>query len=259
MKTILLQGICYDEKSSFLKGASKAPPLIRDYLYSDSSNSFTETGLDIDSLDLKDMGDFVPADYFETERITSRHIRDGARLITLGGDHSITYPIIKAYNQVHGPFDLLQIDAHGDLYDEFEGDKYSHACPFARIMEGGHVSRLVQAGIRTMTTHQKEQAERFGVEVHEMKDYRLEALPEWPRPLYISLDMDCFDPAYAPGVSHHEPGGFTSRQVIELIHGLDAEIIGTDIVEYNPERDVQGITGALAAKMLKEIMGKMVG
>ena len=254
---ITLQGICYDEKSSFLKGPAKAPPLIREFLYSDSSNAFTELGFNTQTIDFNDVGDFYPIEYFDIQQITKQNCSTDSKLITLGGDHSITYPMLKAYSAVKDPFEILQIDAHGDLYHNFEGDPHSHACPFARIMEEKLASKLTQVGGRTYTQHQYEQAEKFAVEIHEMKDYDLQKL-SFSKPLYISLDMDGFDPAYAPGVSHHEPGGFTSRQVVDIIHSIDVEIIGADIVEYNPDRDVQGITGALAAKVLKEIIGKMV-
>lgn len=254
---IKIQGICYDEKSSFLKGPRKAPSLVRKFLHSDSSNPFTELGVNIQTFDIQDVGDFTPSKYFDIQHFTEKNCSVESKLITLGGDHSITYPLLRAYSKVKGPFDILQIDAHGDLYHDFEGDPYSHACPFARIMEEELASKLIQVGGRTYTHHQYEQAKKFGVEILEMKDYEL-AKMQFENPLYISLDMDCFDPACAPGVSHHEPGGFTSRQVIDLIHSIEVEIIGADIVEYNPDRDVQGITGALAAKMLKEIIGKIV-
>jgi len=154
--------------------------------------------------------------------------------------------------------DILQIDAHPDLYDKFEDDKYSHACPFARIMENGFAARLVQVGIRTLNTHQAEQAKKYKVEIHQMKNLDLSKIPKFKNPLYISLDMDGFDPAFAPGVSHHEPGGLSSRQVINLIQSIEAEVIGADIVEYNPNRDFQNMTAFLAAKMMKEIIGKMI-
>jgi len=125
-------------------------------------------------------------------------------------------------------------------------------------MESGLATRLVQVGIRTLTTHQKEQAEKFNVEIHQMKDLDLSRIRKFQNPLYISMDMDAFDPAFALGVSHHEPGGLSSRQVIDLIQNLDAEIIGADIVEYNPDKDFQKMTAYLAAKMMKEILAKMV-
>ena len=93
----------------------------------------------------------------------------GKRPVSLGGDHSITFPIVKAFARRHPELTIFHFDAHPDLYDEFEGNRLSHACPFARIMEAGLAKRLVQVGIRTMNRHQREQAERFGVEVVEMR------------------------------------------------------------------------------------------
>ncbi|NNF00692.1 MAG: agmatinase [Pyrinomonadaceae bacterium] len=255
---IIIQGIPYDEKSSYLQGARQAPPLIRKLFHSSSTNYFAENGVDTNSPYVVDKGDFEIKEYFDIEGITARHLEDKSRIVTLGGDHSITFPIIKAFAKTHSKIDLLHFDAHPDLYDELGGDKHSHACPFARIMEEGCVSRLVQVGIRTLNTHQKSQAEVFGVEIHEMKDLDISKIPDFENPVYISLDMDAFDPAFAPGVSHHEPGGLTSRQVIEIVQNIRQTVIGADIVEYNPKRDIQDITGALCAKMLKEFLGKML-
>ena len=258
MNQVIIQGIQFDEKSSYHQGPRLAPPLIREALHSGSSNMYAEDLTSIESPLIEDKGDFDIADYWDIERITQEHLDRGAKIFTLGGDHSITYPIIKAHSQKYSKLDILQIDAHCDLYDSFEGDKHSHACPFARIMESGLAVRLVQVGIRTLNTHQAEQAERFNVDIHQMKDLELSRIPKFENPLYISLDMDGFDPAFAPGVSHHEPGGLSSREVINLIQGIDTEVIGADIVEYNPNRDFQNMTAYLAAKMMKEILGKMM-
>nr|NIV28320.1 agmatinase [Anaerolineae bacterium] len=150
------------------------------------------------------------------------------------------------------------LDAHPDLYDEIEGNRYSHGCPFARIMEESLVTRLVQVGIRTMNPHQRAQAERFGVEVHEMRDWRPGTAFDFGGPVYLSLDLDVLDPAFAPGTSHHEPGGLSTREVLELIQNLRAPIVGADIVELNPKRDPLGITAMAAAKLLKEVVAGMV-
>ena len=257
MNKIIIQGIQYDDKSSFQRGPRLAPPLIRKVMNDGSANSFAENGLSLDDLSIQDVGDFDIEQYFDIEKITSNNLKISDKLLTLGGDHSITYPIIKAFAGKYQKIDILHIDAHCDLYDEFEGDKFSHACPFARIMENGFVENLVQVGIRTLNTHQAEQAQKFGVEIHEMKDLDLNRIPKFKNPLYISLDLDGFDPAYAPGVSHHEPGGLSTRQVLDLFHKIDAEIIGADIVEYNPNRDFQQMTAYLAAKMMKELLAKM--
>jgi len=257
MAEIIVQGFPYDKKSSFLKGASKAPPLIREKLFSPSSNTFAENGVDINNAGTLDKGDFKISDYFEIEKITSKHLDEELRILTLGGDHSITFPIVKAFAKIYPRFDILQIDAHTDLYDEFEGDKFSHACPMARIMEGGFATHLVQIGIRTLNTHHREQAKKFGVEVHEMRDFKTENITPFKNPVYISIDLDGFDPAFAPGVSHPEPGGLSSRQVIDVIHGINQKIIGADVVEYNPDREIGELTVVLAAKIMKEILGKM--
>ncbi len=257
MKKILLQGIPYDEKSSYEKGPKLAPPLIREALYSGSMNLFAENGISMADA-FEDKGDFEVSEYFDIEDITRENLKSGSKIFTLGGDHSITFPILKALGEKHPKIDILHIDAHSDLYNHYEGDKYSHACPFTRIMENKLATRLVQVGIRTLNTHQAEQAEKFGVEIHQMKALDLSQIPVFENPLYISLDMDAFDPAFAPGVSHHEPGGLSSRQVITLIQNIDARVIGADIVEYNPNRDFQNMTAFLAAKMLKEIAVKMM-
>ncbi|WP_420580372.1 agmatinase [Reichenbachiella sp.] len=257
MTDIIIQGIQFDEKSSFEQGPALAPPLIREALYGGSMNLFTETGIAIEDKPIADQGDFEIKDYFDIEKITLNHLSNGSKILTLGGDHSITYPIIKAHHEKYPKLDILHIDAHGDLYDEFEGDKYSHACPFARIMENSLATRLVQVGIRTLNDHQIQQADKFGVEIHQMKGLDLNRIPEFDNPVYISLDLDGLDPAYAPGVSHHEPGGLSTRQVLDLIHNIKGEVIGADIVEYNPNRDHKQMTAFLAAKLMKEILGKM--
>lgn len=258
MKNIIVQGILFDEKSSMEKGAALAPPIIRKALNGGYMNLYAENGFTINNERIEDYGDFSISDYFDIETITLKHLKPENRILTLGGDHSISYPLLKAFHLVYPVIDILHIDAHADLYDSFEGDPHSHACPFARVMENELASRLVQVGIRTLNEHQKEQAERFNVEIHQMKNLDLEKIPEFKNPVYISLDMDGFDPAFAPGVSHHEPGGLSTRQVIEIIQNIDAEVIGADIVEYNPNRDFQNMTAYLAAKLMKEILGKML-
>ena len=176
----------------------------------------------------------------------------------MGGDHSITYPIIRSYAKHYNNLSILQLDAHPDLYDELDDNRFSHACPFARIMEENLIKRLVQAGIRTMTGHQSEQAQRFGVEVIEMKEINKAKEISFNGPVYLSLDMDCLDPAFAPGVSHYEPGGMSTRRLLGIIQNLKGKLVGADIVEYNPKRDPQGITAMVAAKLLKEIIARML-
>lgn len=258
MSQITVQGINFDANSSFQRGPAKAPALIRNAFYSDSGNSYSEDLTLIDSSVFSDAGDFEIEDYFDIESITKANLRQTDKLLTLGGDHSITFPLMKAYREKYSRFDILQIDAHSDLYHDFEGNPYSHASPFARIMENNLADRLIQIGVRTLTPHQKEQAERFGVEIITMQDFNLSSLPVFDKPLYVSLDMDGFDPAFAPGVSHHEPGGLSTREVLSILHQIKVPIIGADIVEYNSDRDFRDMTAYLAAKMMKELLAKMI-
>ena len=256
-------GVPFDEFSSFLRGPAQAPDVIREAYHSEASNYFTEQQTNLEQHPgWKDVGNLSLPDGVKAisaiEEGVSALLVPGTKLLTLGGDHSITYPVVKALNRRHGQFNILHLDAHGDLYDEFEGNKFSHACPFARIMEEGLASRLVQVGIRTMTDHQREQASRFGVEVIEMRHWQNTHQFNWQGPVYISLDMDAIDPAFAPGVSHHEPGGFTSREMLGLLQNLKGNIIGADLVEFNPTRDASGITAMLAAKLFKELLDLMM-
>lgn len=266
---VALLGICSDINSSFLRGTKQAPAVIRDTLKHGSANLFSELGIDIGSSGLfKDLGDKDIAEDKESFLNISNDITPildaGVKPMLLGGDHAITYPIIKAFYEKYGAINILHFDAHPDLYHEFKGNPYSHACPFARIMEQGLAKRLVQVGIRTLNKHQQDQAEKYGVEIHQMhgvagKSFNANDLKlEFDGPVYISFDIDALDPAFAPGVSHFEPGGLSVRDVLTIIQSIKAPIIGADIVEFNPARDINGMTAMVAVKLLKEIVGKML-
>jgi agmatinase len=256
-----LIGIPYDASSSFLRGSAAAPPLIRHAIHSPAGNSFTELGVDVSAI--ADAGDMLLESEPAAARIQiqddiSAILADGFHPISLGGDHSITYPILRAVATRHRDLTILQIDAHGDLYDDFAGDRYSHACPFARIMEEQLCDRLVQVGIRTLTPHQRDQIARFDVECIEMRHFAGGARPRIDGQVYLSIDLDGLDPAFAPGVSHREPGGLTVRDVLTLIHGLRGPIVGADVVECNPSEDTGGVTAGVAAKIVREIAGRML-
>jgi arginase len=262
MGTPTLLGIPFDAYSSYLRGAGEAPAKIREALRCDASNSWTETGVDLGVAGVYgDEGDLALAEkdaFAAIEAGIGALVEQGKRPVSLGGDHSITFPIVKAVARFHPELTIFHFDAHPDLYDEFGGIRLSHACPFARIMEAGLAKRLVQVGIRTMNRHQREQAKRFGAEVVEMR-----ALPAYEKlkaagAVYVSFDMDALDPAFAPGVSHREPGGLSVREAIAHLHAIEGEIVGADVVEFNPVRDVAGVTATVAAKIVKEILGKMI-
>lgn len=258
---VALLGIPFDANSSYLRGPAEAPAHIREALYSDSTNTWAENGTDVGSR-LEDVGDvrFAPgADPMQAiSGFVASALTKDLRPLALGGDHSVTFAIVRALAEVHSNLTILHFDAHPDLYDEFQGSRYSHACPFARIMEAGLARRLVQVGIRTANEHQRQQAKRFGVEMIEMKNWHGQ-FPKLQAPIYVSFDLDVLDPAFAPGVSHHEPGGMSTREAITAIQGISAAIIAADVVELNPRRDPLGIAAMCAAKIVKELAGKMTG
>ncbi|MEO6432794.1 MAG: agmatinase family protein [Sphingomicrobium sp.] len=259
MRDVVLIGLPTDSHSSFLRGPAGAPPLIRAALHSDHGNQASENGLEIGrDIALRDRGDLPLTEGrgdFDLIRMAALEAaQTGAAPLFLGGDHSVTFPIIAGLAEALGPVDILHFDAHPDLYDDFEGDPLSHASPFARIMEKGLARRLVQVGIRTLNQHCRDQAERFGVEMVAMRDFSPATVPiPDGRPLYVSIDLDALDPAFAPGVSHHEPGGLSVRDVLAVLARIDRPIVGGDVVEYNPNRDLNGVTAVVAAKFVKEL------
>lgn len=259
----VLLGIPCDLNSSFLRGAAQAPDRIRLMEREGSANTYTEDGQaivagqayeDLGNLSLSTNSSTV---FTQIRQAVGDLVGQGHRLLSLGGDHSITYPIIQAYRHNYGVLHILQLDAHGDLYHDFDGNPWSHASPFARILEHELADSLTQLGVRSLTAHQREQIQRFGVHTIEMKDWDAAQLDQLQGPLYLSLDLDVLDPAHAPGVSHHEPGGCTTRQLLEVLSRIKVPIVGADIVEYNPVRDVHNLTAMTAYKLMKELLGRM--
>jgi agmatinase len=257
-----LLGIPFDANSSYLQGAAKAPAYVRQMEAEGSANSCSENGEEVVfGKYFQDLGDISFTDtsaqsvYRKIKEEVSSAIADGSKLLCLGGDHSISFPIIEAHAVQFQPLHILHIDAHPDLYENFEGNRYSHASPFARLMETGKITSLMQVGIRTLNNHQREQAARYGVRIIEMKDLTFDFVASLQMPLYLSFDMDVLDPAFAPGVSHHEPGGLTTRQALQIIQSLPT-LIGADIVEINPLRDIHNMTAMVGYKLMKEIFCK---
>jgi len=261
---VTLLGVPWDEKSSFRRGAAGGPAAIRAAFRSESTNTWNEDISDVAEL-IHDAGDLAVEGVPDPRALIAsraRNIVANGQALFLGGDHAVTWPLVEGvYHQV-GPATILHFDAHPDLYDELGGDRGSHACPLRRIMEAGLARRLLQCGIRTANAHQEEQARRFGVDQVTMRggvDAMLDAVRSLTPPLYLSLDLDVLDPAFAPGVSHPEPGGLSTRELVTLIQAIPAGIlVAADLVELNPGNDVRDLTARVAAKLLKEIVGRMV-
>lgn len=261
---IAVLGVPFDEKSSYLRGAADGPGAIRAVSTGKCYCGWTELGVDLEEETVMvDLGDVdTSGDPDKTfgliEKAVAGVLAKGAVPIVLGGDHSITYPVLKAFAAAHKPLDVLHFDAHPDLYDDLYGDRLSHACPFARILEDGLAESVVQVGVRAVTSAHRSKALKHGVRMVEMKDIQEPLRFKFSNPLYISFDMDALDPAFAPGVSHHEPGGLSTRQAVQIIQALKGRIVGLDIVELNPGRDASGITAAAAFKIVKEVAGRIV-
>lgn len=260
---VSLLGIPWDGGSTYLRGSAEAPARIREALYSNSANLWTEDGIDLGQAGVvEDAGNLIlpmeplPASEAIERGVTRARTADRT-LICLGGDHSITYPILSAHAVEFTGLTVLHFDAHPDLYRDY-GGPLSHACQFSRVMESGRVRRLVQVGIRTLNGEQADQARRFDVEIITMRNWSATHRLAFDGPLYISFDLDVLDPAFAPGVSHYEPGGLSIRQALELIQALRVPVVGADIVEYNPIRDHHNQTAMAAAKILKEIAAAML-
>ena len=260
MTPVSLIGLPTDHHSSFLRGPAKAPAALRAAMRSEHSHLTASNGLDLSEV-IRDLGDApLNEEAGDFDRIVeaARAAFAEGPAVFLGGDHMVTYPVLKGFAAAgRPPPQIVHVDAHPDLYADFDGDPLSHASPFARILENGLCAGLTQLGIRTLNAHLRDQAGRYGVRVFSPADHEaaLKLLPN--APTYISIDIDGLDPAYAPGVSHHEPGGLTTREVLSVIWKAPGPVIGGDIVELNPDRDVGGMTATLAAKLLKELAARI--
>ncbi len=256
-----LLGIPFDTNSSYMRGAAAAPAAIRSALHSSAGNYWTEAGVDLgEEGAFQDAGDVhLGADAFaDIEKAVGKVMDSGCRPVCLGGDHSITLPIMRAAGKRVPALTIIHFDAHPDLYDELDGNRMSHACPFARIMEERLANKLIQVGIRTATGHQREQAKKFGVDIIEMRQLPALQSLKVKGPVYVSFDMDVLDPAFAPGISHREPGGMSVRDALAHLSVIQ-NVVGADVVEFNPVQDISDITARVAAKVLKELLGRMIG
>ncbi len=259
--TVALLGVAYDQASSFQRGAAAGPAAIRAALHSGSTNLWSESLLDLGRPGvLIDAGDITPARAAARDEIQSAVaavLERGQAPLILGGDHSITYPAVRAFRG-RAPFALLHFDAHPDLYPDYMGDRYSHASPFARLMEEGLAAELVQVGVRTMNGIQAEQAARFGAQEIGPDQWAAGWRFSSALPVYLSIDLDVLDPAFAPGVAHPEPGGCSTRQLLSTLQAIPNRVIGADIVELNPANDPAGLTARVAAKLVKEVAAMML-
>ncbi|QSE95804.1 agmatinase [Rhodococcus pseudokoreensis] len=195
-------------------------------------------------------------------------IRNGATLVTLGGDHTIAYPLLKAVNRVHGPVALVHFDAHLDTWDTYFDTPLTHGTPFRRAAEDGLFvhGHSAHVGIRGSLYSSNDLAAdaELGFQIIHCREFQrrpIDAIIEQLRntigetPLYVSVDIDVLDPAHAPATGTPEAGGMTSRELLDIVRGFDGlNLVGADIVEVSPAYDHAEITGVAAANLAYEFV-----
>ncbi|MEM9605246.1 MAG: agmatinase [Pseudomonadota bacterium] len=232
-----------------------------------------------DSINVADIGD-VPINTFDlkdsVERITAYYdalLRHPCIPLTLGGDHTLTYPVLRSIAKRHGPVALVHVDAHADINDHMFGEAIAHGTPFRRAYEDGLLDapRVFQIGLRGTgyTAEDFDTAREWGfnvVPVEELWQTSLSPLAEriratvGDRPVYLSFDIDSLDPGYAPGTGTPEIAGLTPPQALQLIRGLRGlNLVGCDLVEVSPPYDTSGTTALLAANLLYEMLCVLPG
>src|SRR5436309_10073442 len=271
---VALIGVPYDGGTSYRPGARFGPRAVRE------QSSLIRTWNPVlkvhpfQRLRVADCGDIdvVPISIERTfEAITAKMdevVAAGAMPLAVGGDHSVTLPILRSVARRHGPLGIVHFDAHPDTWDEYFGSKFFHGTPFRRGVEEGLIDsrRMIQVGIRGPLYGPEDFAFH---EAHGLEVIRIETVKEqgtaWVArklarlaggPVYCSFDIDCVDPAYAPATGTPEVGGLSSYEALAIVRGLQGlQLVGCDLVEVSPPYDGPGqITSLLAANLLFEFV-----
>lgn len=276
---VAIVGVPYDGATSYRSGTRFGPRAIREQsllLWGYNNAQQLDPFAQLRIVDYGDV-DVIPVDVLAThsavERTVGSIISAGCRTITLGGDHSIALPLLRAHHRKYGPLAVIHFDAHPDTWDEeFPGRKVSHGTPFRRAIDEGLIdtNAYLQIGIRgpTPSAQDYEDSRKLGARLITID----EAVAMGPaavvaeihqrvgtRPCYLTFDIDAVDPAFAPGTGTPEVGGFSSREVLQMVRGLRGlRLVGADLVEVSPPFDAQGITAILAANLAFEFLTLMV-
>jgi agmatinase len=274
---VAIVGVPFDGGTSYRPGSRYGPREIRNQSSLIRSYSFFQKVSPFDRLNVADAGDIDAAPVsiekcYEAVEARIGAIADAAaRPIVIGGDHSISLPVLRALAKRHGPLALVQFDAHIDTWDDYFGGKYFHGTPFRRAIEERLVDgrRFVQVGIRgpMYGEHDFDFHREHGItviDIEQMKDRGVAwVVAEIRRiatgPAYMTFDIDGVDPAFAPGTGTPEVGGLTSHEAQRLVRGLGAlSLVGGDIVEVSPLYDGPGqITAVLASNLMFELLCAM--
>jgi len=274
---IVVAGVPFDSGVSYRPGARFGPAHVRE------SSRLLRTynpALDVspfDTLQVADAGDIATNPFNINEAIdtiegAARELTsDGARLITIGGDHTIALPLLRAAAAKHGPVALVHFDAHLDTWDTYFGAEYTHGTPFRRAVEEGilDTEALSHVGIRGPLYGKRdlEDDRRFGFGIVTSSDIYYQGVVEvidklrkrlGNRPVYVSIDIDVLDPAHAPGTGTPEAGGVTSRELLEILRGFRGlNLVGADVVEVSPAYDHAELTGIAASHVAYDLVSLM--
>ncbi|MFF7981015.1 agmatinase [Streptomyces sp. NPDC007901] len=271
---IAVVGVPFDTGVSYRPGARFAPAAVRE-----ASRLLRpyHPGLDVSpfaAAQVADAGD-IPVNPFDineaietVEEEAGRLQSEGTKLVTIGGDHTIALPLLRAVSKRHGPVAVLHFDAHLDTWDTYFGAEYTHGTPFRRAVEEGIVDTeaLSHVGTRGPLYGKRdlEEDRRLGFGIVTSSDVLRRGVDETvdalrqrigDRPLYVSVDIDVLDPAHAPGTGTPEAGGMTSRELLELLRGLAGlNLVGGDIVEVAPAYDHADITSFAASHVAYDLI-----
>jgi agmatinase len=271
---VALVGIPFDGGTSYRPGARFGPRAVRDQSALIRLWHPVLKVSPFDRLRVADYGDVdvapisIERTFEAVEREVARLVEHGVTPVAVGGDHSVTLPILRALARRHGPLGVVHFDAHPDTWDEYFGSKYFHGTSFRRAVEEGAVDprRLVQVGLRGSLYGPEDFdfQSRHGIEVipvEEVKERGVAAVAARlgrlaGAPVYCSFDIDVVDPAYAPGTGTPEVGGLSSYEALGLVRGLRGlPLAGADIMEVSPPYDGPGqVTALLAANLLFELV-----
>ena len=267
-------GVPFDSGVSYRPGARFGPSAVREASrLLQGYNQFQDVA-PFQVQQVADLGD-VNANPFNIEEALSAVERrataltnDGTKIVTIGGDHTIALPLLRAAAHAHGPVALLHFDAHLDTWDTYFGQPYTHGTPFLRAHEEGLLSRehLTHVGIRANLHHEHdlERDAEIGFGIISCMDIAERGVQEivasmkhriGDMPVYISIDIDVLDPSHAPGTGTPESGGLTSREMIQMLRGIsDLNIVGADVVEVSPSYDWAQLTGLAASTLIYELI-----
>ena len=259
--SIIILGIGFDETASFRPGARFGPNAIREA--SDGLELYSPyMEIDLEKINYFDIGNIdlpfgdLKASLNRIKSHCQNLLKSNKNVLSLGGDHSISYPLVQAHFEYYPNLNVIQLDAHCDLRKEYKNIQFSHATVMHNIWQLIGPSRTKQIGIRSGT---KEEYDRLSKHKTLIKN-PLQELPQWLKtlkndPIYLTIDLDVLDPSIFPGTGTPEPGGFTFNQLIDILQILkQSNIVGCDVVELSPDYDPTKVSSITAAKAVRELI-----